>query len=255
MVGAVPDAPDLSAPATLPALLCAACRRDLPVTAVAMTLYGAAGLDRPVAVTDRLAADAEELQFQLGEGPGLDAVRQEKPLLCEDLAGSGQQWPAFAAAAVEPGVAAVFAFPLRMHGIRLGVLTLYRDAPGRLDDDALAEAIAYSQAATAVLLHLQALARPVSDLHPQLTGVLADRAAVHQATGMIAAQADVTPADALMLLRARAYSTGETLSSVCRDVLERRLMFGSGFHASVDTDSGRGRCDGRPTRLTPGEGA
>ncbi len=218
---------------TLPALLCAGCLRDLPVTGVAITLRGAAGLDRLVAATDGPAAAAQELQFQLGEGPGIDALRRAEPVLCDDLAGSWPNWSAFAAAAADAGVAAMFAFPLQADGIRLGVMSLYRETSGRLDDETLTEAIAYAQAATAVLLHLQALAEPMSGLHPDLTGVIADRAAVDRATGMVAAQADVTPADALMLLRARAYSHGVTLSAMSRDVLERRVMFGSGVSSAI----------------------
>ena len=92
-------------------------------------------------------------------------------------------------------------------------------------DGILSEALAYADAATSVLLHLQALSRPSGDLHPQLTGFAADRAEIHQATGMISAQASVTLVDALLLLRARAYSTSRTMLEVSRDVLDRQERF------------------------------
>ncbi len=131
----------------------------------------------------------------------------------------------FAPAAMAVGVHAAFAFPLQVGGIHLGVLDLYRDTPGGLFDGILAEALAYAEAATAVLLHLQALSHPSGGLHPQLTGFTADRAEIHQATGMISAQAGVSLVEALLLLRARSYSMNRTMLSVSRDVLGRRLRF------------------------------
>ena len=195
------------------------------MTGVAMVLQSTAGLDRVVAATPELAAPVEELQFELGEGPGADALRQDGPVLWSDLRTATSRWPMFAPAAVTVGALAAFSFPLHVGGIRLGVLDLYRNEPGGLIDGVLSEALAYAQAATAVLLHLQALARPASDLHPQLAGFAADRTEIHQATGMISAQAEVTLVEALLLLRARAYSTERSMLAVSRDVIDRRLRF------------------------------
>lgn len=73
------------------------------------------------------------------------------------------------------GVAAVFAFPVRAGRVTIGVLDLYRDTPGELTDEALPEAFGWADAAAEVL-RLQGRARPPTELHPQLTGVTADRA-------------------------------------------------------------------------------
>ena len=212
---------------TLPVTLCQICARDLPITGAAVVLQSTAGLDRVVAATEGMAAAVEELQFELGEGPGVDALRQDGPVLRSHLDSAITQWPMFAPAALAAGVAAVFAFPLQVGGIRLGVLDMYRDTAGPLLDGVLSEALAYAHAATAVLLHLQALSNPAAGLHPQLTGFTADRAEIHQATGMISAQAGVSLVDALLLLRARAYATNRTMLEVSRDVLGRTLRFGS----------------------------
>ena len=212
-------------PMSLPSALCISLAKDLPMTGAAVVLQSTAGLDRVVAATDGLAVTAEHLQFEFGEGPGVDAVRQDGPVLRSDLRTTSGEWPLFAPAATAAGIEAAFAFPLHVGGIRLGVLDLYRDTPGALIDGILSEALAYADAATAVLLHLQALSRPSGDLHPQLTGFAADRAEIHQATGMISAQASVTLVDALLLLRARAYSTSRTMLEVSRDVLDRQERF------------------------------
>lgn len=210
---------------SLPEALCASCASDLPMTGAAMVLQSSAGLDRVVAAAGGLAVTVEELQFELGEGPGVDALQQDGPVLRSDLQSAVGRWPMFAPAAMAVGVHAAFAFPLQVGGIHLGVLDLYRDMPGGLFDGILAEALAYAEAATAVLLHLQALSHPSGGLHPQLTGFTADRAEIHQATGMISAQAGVSLVEALLLLRARSYSMNRTMLSVSRDVLGRRLRF------------------------------
>ena len=113
----------------------------------------------------------------------------------------------FAPGVAAVGVAAVFAFPVRVGRVTIGVLDLYRDTPGRLTDQALTEALAWAGAAAEVLLALQARVWPPTELHPQLTCVTADRVEIHQATGAIVAQTGVSLVDALLLLRARAYAT------------------------------------------------
>jgi AmiR/NasT family two-component response regulator len=49
------------------------------------------------------------------------------------------------------------------------------------------------------------------------------RTEVSQATGMLVAQLGVEPAEALVRLRAHAYSTGRSATAVARDILDRRL--------------------------------
>ncbi|WP_144713117.1 ANTAR domain-containing protein [Curtobacterium pusillum] len=51
------------------------------------------------------------------------------------------------------------------------------------------------------------------------------RREVHQAAGMVAAQSGTSPADALLLLRAAAFSAGTSLQSVSSDVIARVIGF------------------------------
>ena len=84
----------------------------------------------------------EELQFTLGEGPCIDAIREDRPVLEPDLAGSGtRRWVTFAPPAVAAGVLAVFGFPLRVGAVRLGALNLCIDHLGPLTDAQHADAL------------------------------------------------------------------------------------------------------------------
>jgi hypothetical protein len=72
------------------------------------------------------------------------------------LSDSGpQRWPAFAAAALEAGILAIFALPLQVGAIRVGVLDLYRDRVGVLSDGEPAEPLSFADAATTLLLQMQ----------------------------------------------------------------------------------------------------
>jgi ANTAR domain len=96
--------------------------------------------------------------------------------------------------------------------------TRYRPGP-----PSAREALSFVDAATLALLHAQA-GSPVRGTVP----VLDERAEVHQATGMVSVQAEVGLAEALVLLRARAFAEGRPLGDVARDVLAGAVDFGEG---------------------------
>lgn len=212
-----------------PARLCAECLSALSVSGVGVALMTADGPSGVVlAATDRRARQLEELQFALGEGPCVEASSSGRPVLRPDLTATGPagsaRWPRFGAAALDTGVHAIFAFPLRVGAIRVGVLDLYRDTPGPLAAPDLADALAFADAATVVVLDLQD-----HNAHgggsTALTGPIDSQAEVHQATGMITIQLGINLAGALLRLRAHAYATGQTVSAIAADVVNRRLYF------------------------------
>jgi hypothetical protein len=211
---------------SLPARLCAECLLALPVSGVALALMSDAGPSGVViAATDERARQLEELQFALDEGPCVEASRSDHPVLHPELTTSGSvRWPRYGAAALDAGVHAIFAFPLQVGAVRIGVLDLYRDTPGNLTAVELADAAAFADAATVLLLYLQE--HPGPDDEPSaLTGPIDSRAEVHQATGMITVQLGVSLTDALLRLRAHAYASGQTVTDVAAEVVSRRLHF------------------------------
>ncbi len=234
------DQPAGSVIADLPGRLVAMCAASVPVTGAGIIVMTDSGPGAMLASTDGPARTMEELQFSLGEGPCVDASRSGRPVLAPDLARTGvTRWPGFAAGALGVGVRAVFAFPLQIGGIRVGVLDLYRDVEGELDDRALAQSLVFADAATSVLLHLQARTDQTggSDGDRTQLGLVAmveDRAEVHQATGMISVQAALGLGDALVLLRAHAYAAERPILNVARDVITRDLHFRAAFDVEED---------------------
>jgi hypothetical protein len=210
----------------LPDSLVRLCAQTLPVSGVGLAVMTEEGPAGTVAASDGGALQLEELQFTLGEGPCVDASRTGRPVLAPDLARtSSRRWPQFGAGADAAGLRAVFAFPLQVGAIRLGVLDLYRDTTGELSQVELADALSFADAATQLLLDLQAEDTALGIPPPHALAVLDDRAEVHQATGVVSVQSAVSLHEALLLLRARAYAEQRPIGELALDVLNGVVDF------------------------------
>jgi len=208
----------------LPDRLCAECVRRLDVDGAGLILINDQDNLGIVAVTEGPAARIEELQFATGEGPCVDAARTGRPVLQPDLHDTAvARWPGFGVEVLTTDVRAIFAFPLQIGAIRIGVLDLCRDAPGHLTQAQLSDALTLAEAATLILLQLQD--RPHGDgVHPMIDSV-DNHAIVHQATGMIAIQLGVSLAESLLRLRAHAYASELSMAAIAADVVNRKTRF------------------------------
>jgi hypothetical protein len=178
-----------------------------------------------VCTTNEVSALIEDLQYALGEGPCVDAYHQDRPVLEPDLAHPRTpRWPAFTGPALEAGVRAVFGFPVRVGAVRLGALNLYWDRPEPLTDDQHADALVVADVAARAVLVLQANAPP-GKLAAELEAGADFQYVVHQASGMVAAQLDVSIGQALIRLRAYAFGNDRPLAEVADDVVARKLRF------------------------------
>ena len=204
--------------------LCHACVDILSVDGAGVAVFDGVEHSGAVAVSDEAFARIDDLQFQLGEGPAIDAGRLARPVLEPDLSHAAAQWPAFVDAAVAAGIRAHFSFPLQLGAAHLGVLSLHRRTPGELDERDMADAFTLARMALQIVLDLQAGVRP-GDLPGRLTDVFDHRVRIHQATGMVAAQLDSDIPTALGRLRAHAWANGLSMEAIADEVIGRRLRF------------------------------
>jgi hypothetical protein len=207
--------------------VCVACAAAVQASGVGLYLTRELGLCEPLYVTNPVSEQVAELQVTLGEGPATEALGHDHPVLVPALSSSAsiQRWPAFAPAAVEAGVPAVFAFPLVMGAISVGALEIHRGREGDLSAAELTEALLFADAALPrVLDHLSG---PDTVEGPDLpsSGFEYRWMVVHQATGIISVQLNSDLTVAFLRLRAHAYLTGRRLSQVANDVVERRVRF------------------------------
>ncbi len=127
----------------------------MPVSAAGVTLISPSLDPRYVAASNPSAWRFEQLQSGLREGPCLAAYLSGEAIEVPDLEAEGR-FPRFVPLALQAGLLAVFAFPLRHGDIQLGALDLYRDEPGPLSPDAMGYAKTLADVAAAYLINAQA---------------------------------------------------------------------------------------------------
>lgn len=189
----------------------------------AATSLGAPFDVETLASTSRRGTALDEAQLDLGEGPSWQAFRTHRPVpanLRDEKAGAA--WPFCASALVAADVCSVLALPLSFGPLHIGAVTLFSSTHG----DASAEGVRLAQGIV-VLLGRAVVARALAEAQ---AGTLErdaslSRREVHQATGMVISQTKTPPADALLMLRAHAFSNARTVKEVAADILSRRLDF------------------------------
>ncbi len=150
----------------------------MPITAAGVTLISHGSDPVYIAASNRAARNFEKLQSELTEGPCMSAYETGEPVSVPDLA-NDERYAVFRPRALAVGLRAVFTFPLRDEGRRLGALDLYRDTPGELDTAAMRAAQTLADVASAYILNarartelqLSADRNRVSSLHDALTGL------------------------------------------------------------------------------------
>ena len=199
--------------------LCRTLTTDLAVMGVAVNLMSTAGSDGVVAASDDRSRDVDELQFATGEGPCHDAFASRRPVLTPDLRSVIQgQWPGFSSAALESGVGAVFAFPLHVGAVVLGVLDVYADQPGSLSQEQIAAALTTAQRATEILLDGN-LVTAGGRLDRDLSTVLDHRVEIYHAQGMVVVDLGVDLVEALARMRAHAFGNEIPLINLARNII------------------------------------
>src|SRR6266487_3921010 len=208
------------------ARLCAVCPQIVGVTGAGVMLISGDVPRGSLCTTNEVSQLIEELQFTLGEGPCVDAYRQDRVVAEPDLADPvTRRWLAFTPPALAAGARAVFGFPLRVGTVRLGALNLYRDLPGPLSGDQHADALVIADVAARWVLEAQAGAPP--DMVAGELEIGADfHYVVHNAAGMVSVQEGISVTEALIRLRAYAFSSDRLPADVAEDVVARRLRLG-----------------------------
>jgi GAF domain-containing protein len=183
-----------------------------------------------VACTDRVAAEVDEIQYRLDDGPCLHAMRGGEVVSIPDTADRAQ-WPEFEAEAAAAGVRSCLAVPLTSpaKGRRaVGALNLYALTAEAFGAAQTQRAESFAQTASGALVLARRLAR-YADLSDQLRASLASRSAIDQALGIIMAreQAGSGPAAAryctqdraFELLRAASQNTNTKLQELAKTIV------------------------------------
>ncbi|MFC7491094.1 MULTISPECIES: GAF and ANTAR domain-containing protein [unclassified Knoellia] len=207
--------------------LCDACVDLLGIDGAAISMVHDGFPHGTFGASSEASRRLDEYQFTFGEGPCLDAAASHEVVLAPDLDSPHEtRWPAFAEAALEDGVRAVFALPIRITSGCVGAMDLFREGPGPLRNDQLAGGVLAAELASLPLLDLIASTQhgPGDEDDPWAQLAELDRVEVYQATGMLISQLDVDATEALIRLRAHAIASGTTASQVALAIIGRRLV-------------------------------
>ena len=198
----------------------------LPVTAAAVCTLGAPFGSETVCASNSMAARFDELQFDLGEGPSWAALATRKPVLVHNFPTSrGTTWPALMKASKRSGVHAVYAFPLILGSLDIGAVSLFSNRSIGLSPAQILDAEVLVQIAAVQVLRGSLASQTMTTDLKDNEGY--SRRVVHQATGMVLAQLNLSAADALLIIHGHAFAYGRTVREVALDVVTRRLDFSS----------------------------
>jgi len=206
-------------------LLTDRCVDVLDVAAAGLMLVAPEGDLRVVASSSEEMRLVELFEIQSQEGPCPDCYRTGQPVMSPDLM-DNPRWPRFGPVALKAGFKSVHAIPMRLRGVTIGALNLFRADAGGLDEADVVAAQALADVATiGILQHRAGLqAHMVVD---QLNHALNSRVMIEQAKGMLAERSGIDMGAAFTWLRKHARSHNLLLVDVAQAVIDGTLVPGA----------------------------
>jgi GAF domain-containing protein len=196
-------------------------RRAMPnVDAASITLIRA---EKPftAAYDGQMALDADELQYERGYGPCMDAGRAGQMFLIDDMR-TEQRWPDYAQHAAAHGVLSSLSVPLPFQGATIGALNTYAGRPQVIDDHDIELAEEVAAWLAIAIGNAEAAARTSEDL-TQLRTAMMSRASIEQAKGILMERHRIKEDDAFTILTHASQQTNTKL----RDVAEELVRTGA----------------------------
>jgi transcriptional regulator with GAF, ATPase, and Fis domain len=203
-------------------LLAHRCVEMLDVDAAGLMLVSAEGDLRVVASSSEEMRLVELFEIQAQEGPCPDCYRTGQATHHDNLSADDPRWPRFGPVAIEAGFLSVQALPMRLRGVTIGALNLFRVEKGTPDESDLVTAQALADVATiGILQHRAAIqAHLVVD---QLNHALNSRVLIEQAKGILSERSGLDMEGAFTWLRKYARDHNELLVDVAESVIQGNL--------------------------------
>jgi GAF domain-containing protein len=164
----------------------------------------------------QIAMDADELQYERGYGPCLDAGRSGALFVVQDMQ-SEDRWPDYAAHVAELGVRSSLSVPLPFQGATIGALnnySLHAGAFGEVDVTIGEEVAAFVAIAVG---NAEAAARATDDV-ANMRRAMASRAVIEQAKGILMERYKITAEQAFTLLTHASQRSNVKLRDVAEEL-------------------------------------
>jgi len=148
-----------------------------------LTLVDDANNRSTSAATGRLVERLDALQYELGEGPCLTAVRDSVTVRVDNLE-DDPRWPEWSARAAESGMCASLSLPLQHAGRTLGALKVYSTRPHVYTADSEDILGRFADQAAILLANMHTLSEAEA-LEERLLNALRDRDLIATAKGIV----------------------------------------------------------------------
>jgi len=194
------------------------CVEVLDVSAAGLMLVAPEGDLRVVAFSSEAVRVVELFELQAEEGPCLDSYRTGAPIVNQNLATVHDRWPNFTPVALNAGYKSVHALPMRLRGVIIGALNLFRADEGDMEELDVVAAQALADVATIAILHHRA-ASEAQVVNEQLTLALNSRIVIEQAKGILSERVGLNMDHAFARLRKYARDHNLRLVDVAHGVV------------------------------------
>lgn len=192
-------------------------RRAMPsIEAASVTLIRG---DKPFTAgfDGQMALDADELQYERGYGPCMDAARAGQMLLVDDMRNE-QRWPDYAHDAVAHSVLSSLSVPLPFQGATIGALNTYAGHPQFLDDNDVEIAEEVAGWVGVAVGNAEAAARTMEDPNHLRTAMMS-RAVIEQAKGILMERHKIKEDEAYTILTYASQRTNTKLPDVAAELV------------------------------------
>jgi GAF domain-containing protein len=192
-------------------------RRAMPsIEAASVTLIRG---EKPftAAYDGQMALDADELQYERGYGPCVDAGRAGQMLLIDDMR-NDQRWPDYAQHAAAHGVLSSLSVPLPFQGATIGALNTYAGRPQFLDDNDVEIAEEVAAWVGVAVGNAEAAARTMEDPNHLRTAMMS-RAVIEQAKGILMERHKIKEDEAYTILTHASQRTNTKLRDVASELI------------------------------------
>jgi transcriptional regulator with GAF, ATPase, and Fis domain len=198
------------------------CVEMLDVAAAGLMLVAPEGDLRVVASSSEAMRLVELFEIQSEEGPCPDCFRTGEPSLHENLTEEVQRWARFGPVALAAGFQSVQALPMRLRGVTIGALNLFRTETVRLEEADVVAAQALADVATIAILQHRATVQ--ADLVvDQLNHALNSRVLIEQAKGILAERSSLDMEGAFSWLRHHARSNNLRLVDLAQSIIDGKV--------------------------------
>ena len=177
------------------------------------------GEDRTAAASDDFTLEIDNLQYDAGEGPCVEALETDTTIRIKDIS-KETRWPGFTQKAEEHSLKGSLSQPLRENG-SIGALNLYSRTEQGFDDVAVATSELFARQATIALQNARTY-HTAQKLSEQLNEALQSRDVIGQAKGILMEREGISDDAAFEMLKNASQNANVKLREIAQRLVDEK---------------------------------